>query len=129
MGMTNQRVHQYLFLLLGVLFTYPLIWDIYWWGWSFGAALKALFACSHLCFGLALQFWLPRYRWIVWFVLSLTAVFIAPQALTPLLFARCVLQHGVSFGDGGRGFEPLLRPRAVDDAAQLRLFHGQLRTG
>ena len=52
----------------------------------------------------------------------------APQALAPLLFARRVLQHGVGFGDGGRRFEPLLRPRAVDDALPLRLFQGQLRT-
>jgi hypothetical protein len=81
--MAQQRVHQYLFLLLGVLFIYPLIWDIFWWGWSFGSLLDILFVCSHLCFGLALQFWLPRYRWIVWSVLALTALFIAPRALTP----------------------------------------------
>jgi hypothetical protein len=80
--------YQHLFLLLGVLFTYPLIWDIFWWGWSFETALEVLFLCSHLCFGLALQFWLPRYRWIVWSVLLLTALFVTPKALLPSLWVQ-----------------------------------------
>jgi hypothetical protein len=86
MCVAKLMVNQRLVLLLGLLFMYPLIWDIFWWGWSFGVALEVFFVCSHLCFGLAFQFWLPRYRWIVWSVLSLTALFIAPQALTPSLW-------------------------------------------
>lgn len=88
MYVAKKLVNQRLFLLLGLLFTYPLIWEIFWWGWSIRTALEALFLCSHLCFGLAFQFWLLRYRWIVWSVLSLTALFIAPQALLPSLWVE-----------------------------------------
>lgn len=88
MCVTEQMVNQRLFLLLGLLFTYPLIWDIFWWGWSIRTTLEVLFLCSHLFFGLAFQFWLPRYRWIVWSVLSLTALFMAPQALLPPLWVE-----------------------------------------
>lgn len=87
MCMAKQMVNKHLFLLLGLLLTYPLITDIFWRGWSF-PALEVLFCCSHLCFGLALQFWLPRYRWIVWSVLLLAALFVAPQALLPAPWAK-----------------------------------------
>lgn len=54
MCMAKQMINQHLFLLLGLLLTYPLISDIFWWGWSFVTSLEVLLLvllfCSHLCF-------------------------------------------------------------------------------
>jgi hypothetical protein len=93
MCVAKQMVNQRLFLLLGLLFIYPWVWDIFWWGWSVGTVLEVLFFCSPLCFGLALHFWLPRYRWIVWSFLSLTALLVAPRALLPPRWEESQFAH------------------------------------
>ena len=77
---------RYAFLLLGLLFTYPLISNIFWRDTGIGTALDALFFCCYLCFGFTLQLLLPRFRWVVWSVLLLSALFVAPQALFPPAF-------------------------------------------
>jgi hypothetical protein len=80
---TKQLISGYAFLLLALLFTYPLISDVFWWGWGIGTALEAFFFASYICLGFASQSLLPRFRWIAWSVLLLTVVFVTPEALLP----------------------------------------------
>src|SRR6266536_123422 len=82
----KQTTAAYAFLLLALLFTYPLISDIFWWGWGMGTALEVLFFCCYLCFGFAPEFWLTRFRWGVWSVLFLTVLLVTPEALLPMPF-------------------------------------------
>jgi len=81
----------YAFLLLGLLFTYPVIWDIFWRHWTFETALEAFFLFFYLCFGFAFQYLMPQFRWCVWSVLLLTLLFVTPTALLPPPFEESAL--------------------------------------
>jgi hypothetical protein len=56
---------------------------MFWWGWKVDTVLEAFCFSNYIWFGLALQFFLPRFRWIVRAVLVLTVLFVTPQALFP----------------------------------------------
>ena len=81
--MSKPLVAELAFLVLGLLFAYPVIWDIFWWGWNRGTAVETLIFCTYIGFGLTLRFWLVRFRWIVRSVLWVTLLLLTPQVLFP----------------------------------------------
>ena len=76
---SNERV----FLLLGLLFTYPLVWEAFWWGWRGSTGVVAVCFGTYICFGMTLRFLLPRFRWVVKSVLWLSLLW-TPQVLFPI---------------------------------------------
>src|SRR5215467_6201665 len=83
--MSKPLVAELAFLALGLLFAYPVIWDIFWCGWS-GTAVEIFIFCTYIGFGLTLRFWLVRFRWIIRSVLWMTLLLLIPQVLFPPLW-------------------------------------------
>lgn len=79
--MSRPVVAELSFLTLGLFFAYPVISDIFWWGWHRGTVVETLVFCIYIGFGLTLRFWLARYRWIVRSVLWVTLLLLTPQVL------------------------------------------------
>jgi hypothetical protein len=81
--MRSKPVNEGVFLALGRLFAYPVIWDVFRWGWKGTTALVLVCFCTYICFGMTLRLLLPRCRWIVRSVLWLSLLLWTPQVLLP----------------------------------------------
>lgn len=84
--MSKPVIAELAFLALGLLFAYPVFWDIFWWGWNRGTVVETLAFCTFIGFGLTFRFWLARFRWIVRSALWLTLLLLTPQVLFPPLW-------------------------------------------
>lgn len=77
-------MNEYAFLLAAFSLAYPLISDLFWFGWNAGTIVETLCCSTYICLGLTLRSLPLRLRWFARSVLWLTVMIVTPRAVFPM---------------------------------------------